>query len=94
MPGLERHDLRFPTRMQGFHFGTKPLCRRAQRIVREMSISLGCQRIRMAEQPADDLKAETAGNEVRGMGVAVVVKAVVLKVRLIGNIAPELFNAL
>ena len=30
----------------------------------------------MAEKPTDDLQAETAGNKVRGMGVAVVMKAV------------------
>ena len=48
----------------------------------------------MAEQPANDLQAKAAGNKVGSMGVAVVMKAVVFKVHLFSDTAPELLDAL
>ena len=48
----------------------------------------------MTEQSANDLQAKTAGHEVRGVGVAVVMKAVVLKTCPLGDISPKLLDAL
>ena len=59
-----------------------------------MGVTLCRQRIGVTEKPTDDLQAEAAGNQVRGMGVAVVVKAVVVEARLLGNAAPEFLDAL
>lgn len=62
-------------------------------MVREVGVALCRQRIRVAEKPAHNLQAEAARNEMRCMGMAVVMKAVVAKARLFGDIPPKLFDA-
>ena len=59
-----------------------------------MGITLSCQRICMAEKPAHDLQAKPAGNEVRGMGMTVIVKAIIPEARMFGNTPPELLYTL
>ena len=48
----------------------------------------------MPEKPAHNFQAKAAGNEVRGVGMTVVVKAIVPEPRLFGDISPELLDAL
>ena len=48
----------------------------------------------MPEKPAHNLQAKAAGNEVRGIGVTIVVEAIVPETRLFGDAPPELLDAL
>src|SRR5215207_7439698 len=65
----------------GAEFRGEALCRGTQRVVGQMGISLGRAWARMAQQPADNLKAEAVRNKMRRIGVAIVVAAVVGDVR-------------
>ena len=48
----------------------------------------------LAEEAAEDLEAEAAGDKVGGVGVAVVVQAAVVEAGRGGDVAPELLDAL
>jgi hypothetical protein len=63
--------------LESFHLCTEPFGRSAQRIIRKMGVALGCQRIRVAKQPTDNFQAEAARNEMRGVGVPIVVEAII-----------------
>ena len=54
----------------------------------------GESKVEATEQTTDDLQAETAGNEVRGMSVAVVVEAVVFQSGLLGDVSPKFLDSL
>ncbi len=82
-------DVRLSGVLKSVHLGTETFRRRAQRVVGKVGITLCRQRIGVTEKPTDDLQTEAAGNQVRGMGVAVVVKAVVVEARLLGSIPAE-----
>ena len=63
-----------------------------QRIVREMSVTLGRCRCRVPQQSPDDLEAEPAGNEMGRISVPVVVPAIVRNPRLSHYGAPEFLD--
>ena len=48
----------------------------------------------MPKQPTDDLQADAAGNKMRGMGMPIVVKAIIREFRLLSYAAPELLYVL
>ena len=51
--------------------------RGAQRIIREMGIALGREWVRVAKKPTDDFQAEATGNDMRSVGMSIVVKTVI-----------------
>jgi len=71
---------------------SKPVGGGTQRIVREMSVTLGRCRCRVPQQPPDDLEAESAGNEMGRISVPVVVPAIVRNPRLSHYGAPEFLD--
>lgn len=48
----------------------------------------------MTQQAVRDLQAETAGHQVRGVGMAIVVQAIALEAGFSGRRAPELLDPL
>ena len=59
-----------------------------------MRVALGGKRVGVAEQPADNLQTEAARNEMRGVSVAVIVKAIIFEPSLLRYPSPKLLNVL
>ena len=59
-----------------------------------MAVALGRGRVGVTQEPADDLKAQSARNEVTGESVSVVVAPIVLDPGLFHRSAPEFLDIL
>ena len=57
-----------------------------------MRVALCRGRIGVSKKTADDCEAQPARNEVRGVGVAVVVNSIVAQLRRLADLSPELLE--
>lgn len=64
----------------------------AQRVIGKVGVAFGCARVGVAQQTPDHLQAQAARDQVGGIGVPVVVPAVVRKPSLPHHRGPELLD--